>query len=399
MNALYAKAVYGQPEIDAVTRVLHEQPLALMNGPSVAAFEAAIAATFGKAYGAMTNSGSSANTLAVEALLLEPGSEVITPALTFSTTVAPLVRNGLVPVFVDVEEGTYNIDASAIEEAITPQVRAVMVPNLIGNLPDWKAIRDLCDNYDLIAIEDSCDTLGATIDGRPTGRLSDISTTSFYASHIITAAGFGGMVTTDSREMYEQMLLRRGWGRASTLTAESEQAQDRFEVEVDGIEYDAKFEFAEIGHNFLPSELSAAFGLVQLESLDVFARRRHENFASLRALFGEFEEWFVLPAQHPTVQTAWLAFPLTIRDDAPFTRRDLQIHFETAGIQTRVVFTGNILRQSGFRSIQHRRASERFAEADRVMRGGILIGAHHGMGEPELDHIRSAFRSFVESVE
>ena len=395
MRVHYAQAVYGREEIDAATAVLENQPLQLMTGPNVDDFQSRIAALFAKRHGLMVNSGSSANLVAVGALALPSGSEVITPALTFSTTVAPLVQNGLVPAFVDVEPGTYNIDAGRIESMIGPKTRAVMIPNLIGNLPDWVEIRKLADTHDLIVIEDSADTVGAKIDGAPAGRFTDISTTSFYASHVITAAGFGGMVSVNDPDVLRRALLLRGWGRASSALGESEATEDRFGIEVDGIEYDAKFEFPVMGYNFLPSEISAAFGLKQLDRLEEFSQRRIDNFARLMRFFSEYADWFILPRQRPEVRTPWLAFPLTVRSVAPFTRRELQEAFEAADIQTRVIFTGNILRQSGFRDIERRESADGYPHTDDVMRGGILIGCHHGLEAAQLGHIEATFEAFA----
>ena len=191
------RRVYDESEIEAVVRVLRTRRLELINGPAVREFEGLVAALFGKTHGVMTNSGSSANMLAVAALDLAPGSEVITPACTFGTTVAPLVQQHLVPAFVDVELDTFQIDAGKVEEAITPRTRAMMVPNLIGNLGDWPRLRQIADAHGLKVIEDSADTIGSLIAGRPIGALSDISTTSFYASHIITCAGAHSMANED----------------------------------------------------------------------------------------------------------------------------------------------------------------------------------------------------------
>ncbi len=394
-RVLYAEAVYGEEEISAVIDVLRNDSLALMNGKRVKEFEGRVAGLFGKTHGHMVNSGSSANLLAIAMLGLEPGSEVITPALTFSTTVAPLLQYGLIPVFIDVEEGTYNIDAAAIEEMITPKTKAMMIPNLIGNISDWKCLRQLADKYDLILIEDSADTIGYTVDGETTGKFSDITTTSFYASHVVTAGGFGGMVMSNDDKLAERASLLRGWGRLSSLMEESERTEDRFDAEVDGIAYDNKFVFQDLGYNFLPSELGAAFGLVQLDRLPEYAKIRKENFRALTEFFAGYGEWFILPRQSNSVDTPWLAVPLVIKDDAPFTRRDLQEHFEAAGIQTRTVFTGNILRQPGFRDIERREAPGGFPNADRVMRGGFLIGCHQGMGEEDTDYIQATFEGFA----
>lgn len=395
MRVFYAQAVYGQEEIAAVLDVLKQRPLALMTGPSVKAFEGRVAALFGKAIGLMVNSGSSANTLAVASLDLPPGSEVVTPALTFSTTVAPLVQQGLVPAFVDVEPDTFNIDSDQVEAMIRPNTRAVLVPNLIGNLPDWRSLRRIADRHGLRLIEDSADTLGSLYDGKPTGALSDVTTTSFYASHVVTCAGFGGMVCVNDPALARRAILLRGWGRSSSLSAESESIEDRFNTEVDGIPYDSKFVFEGIGYNFLPSEIAAAFGLVQLNRLETYVDRRIRNFNALRRFFQDYQHWFVLPRQRPEVRTAWLAFPLVVREEAPFTRRDLQVHFETQGIQTRTVFTGNILRQPGFRAIPRRESPDGYPNADRVMRGGLLLGCHQGMTEDDVAYVCDRFRAFA----
>lgn len=396
MRVFYGQAVYGEEEIAAVTDVLRNQSLALMTGPKVAEFEGKIADLFGKKFGLMVNSGSSANLLAFAALDLPKGSEVITPALTFATTVSPLLQLGLVPVFCDVEPGSYVVDAKRIETLIGPKTRALMIPNLIGNLPDWVELRRIADRHGLYVIEDSCDTLGATISGRPTGALADISVTSFYASHVVTAAGFGGMVTMNDERLARRATLLRGWGRSSSLMGESESIDARFNAEVDGIPYDSKFIFEGIGYNFLPSEISAAFGLAQLAKLEVFIQQREANFKTLRDFFAKFENWFILPAQRADVRTGWLAFPLIVKPNAPFTRRDLQIHFEKRDIQTRTVFTGNILRQPGFKNIPHRADPDGLPNADRVMQGGILIGCHQGLDAKSLAYVQDSFLALAE---
>jgi CDP-6-deoxy-D-xylo-4-hexulose-3-dehydrase len=394
-RVFYAQAVYGQDEINAVLDVLLNRPLALMTGPSVAAFERRVADLFGKRYGLMVNSGSSANCLAVAALGLPPGSEVITPALTFSTTVAPLVQQGLVPAFVDVEPDTFNIDADQVESMIGPKTRALMVPNLIGNLPNWPALRAIADRHRLKVIEDSADTVGYRRQDAPPGAFSDVATTSFYASHVVTCAGFGGMTMFRDEALARRATLLRGWGRSSSLSKESEAIEDRFGVTVDGIPYDSKFVFEGVGYNFLPSELAAAFGLVQLDRLDGYIETRVRNFAALRDFFLGYEQWFMLPRQCAETRTAWLAFPLIVRDEAPFTRRDVQVHFEGRGIQTRTVFTGNILRQPGFRNIACRESPGGYPNADRVMRGGLLIGCHHGLDDAAIEYIGETFREFA----
>ncbi|PDT46722.1 NarL family transcriptional regulator [Sinorhizobium fredii] len=394
MRVNYGQSVYGEKEIAAVVDVMRTST---QMGRAVRSMEERVAALFAKRHGIMVNSGSSANYLAVEMLRLPQGAEVITPALTFATTVAPIVRAGLVPAFVDAAEATYNIDVEAIERMISPKTRAVMIPSLIGNLPDWDRIRAIADAHGLFVIEDSCDTLGATIKGASTGKRSDVSTTSFYGSHVITAAGNGGMLCVNDDGLARRARLMRSWGRTSSLFVDSESVENRFNVDIDGFSYDAKFVFEALGFNLEPSEMGAAFGLVQLDRLEENIAARERNFAAQLAFFKQYEGWFVLPRQLPESRTGWLAFPLTVRADAPFTRRDMQIFLEGRDIQTRPVFTGNILRQPAMEGVKSRVSHEGYPVADDVMRGGILLACHHGLTPEQLDHIHSSFCEFVDS--
>ncbi len=390
----YAQSIYGREEIDAVVDVLENDSLALMGGRRVLEFEKNVSNLFGKNFGCMVNSGSSANLLALSILGLPPGSEIITPALTFSTTVAPIVQNQLKPVFVDVESNTFLIDYNQIEDKISNLTSGMMVPNLIGNIADWKRLKSIADKHNLILIEDSADTIGYTLCGDNSGKLSDVTTTSFYASHIITGAGFGGMVMVNDRELIDKAALLRGWGRRSSRKSESENINERFLSTVDGVEYDDKFIFDELGYNFLPSEISAAFGHVQLEKLGENIKKREQNFIRLYDYFNSHKDWFILPQQTDYTTTAWLAMPLIVRQEAPFTRRELQIHFEENNIQTRTIFTGNVLRQPGFASLIDKNDTLSFPNADEVMRGGFLIGCHHGLTEEDLNYVFSQFDDF-----
>ncbi len=392
MRIPYACSVHGEAEVEAVVEVLRTST---QMGRRVREFERRVASLFAKGFGVMVNSGTSANYLAVELMGLPPGSEVITPVLTFATTVAPLVRAGLVPSFVDVAPGTYNIDLALIEAALSPSTKAIMVPNLIGNMPDWDVIAEFARAHHLFVIEDSCDTLGATLRGRPTGARAHVSTTSFYGSHVINCAGNGGMVCLNDEDLARKALLLRSWGRSSSLFVDSEKIENRFDVELDGIPYDKKFVFEEIGYNLEPSELGAAFGLVQLERLENNIDLRIAHFEAHCKFFADYEDWFVLPNQQPESQTGWLAFPMTIRESAPFTRQELQNVFEQNSIQTRTVFTGNILRQPGYKHIERVENPDGYPVADAVMRGGFLIGCHQGLDQTAMDYIHRTFLTFA----
>jgi len=314
----YALAVHDEKETSRVVRVLKEHRTNM--GKETAGFEKKVAKLFGKKYGIMVNSGSSANFLAIELLNLPEGSEIITPILTFSTTIAPIVQKGLMPVFIDVEASKYTVNISQIEKLISKKTKAIMIPLLLGNIPDMERLSKITKKYNLFFIEDSCDTLGATFNGQPTGVYSDISTTSFFGSHIITAGGNGGMIMVNNARWRDRAKMLRGWGRSSSIFSESESVAKRFKTKIDGISYDAKFVFDEIGYNFLPNEMGSAFGNAQLDKLEAFRKKREENFKNLLEFFKQYEEFFILPEQDERVKTQWLAFPLTIRRETPFSR-------------------------------------------------------------------------------
>ncbi len=388
----YGMAVHDTEEENAVLEIIKNKKTIM--GDKVKQFENEVSTLFGKELGIMVNSGSSANLLAFEVLDIPENSEIITPILTFATTLSPIIKKGLTPVFVDVEPETYIVNIDQIEESITSKTKALMIPSLLGNVPDMKRLRKITDDNNLIFIEDSADTLGATFDNVPTGKFSDVSTTSFYGSHIITAAGEGGMICCNDKKMDEKCRILRGWGRSSAIN-ESEKIEDRFSIELDSIPYDSKFIFAEMGYNFLPTEISAAFGLVQLKKLNKFAQIRQKNFEILNSFFMN-EKFFKLPKQLPQVKTSWLAFPLTINSDAPFSRIEIVKYLESHGIQTRPVFTGNVLRQPAFKEISYKNMGGEFDVANNIMKNSFLIGCNHGLNDEHLEKIKVTFKSFLD---
>ena len=395
----YAGSVHDEREIEAVLDVLRGGSQALRIGKNVRAFERGVAELFGKGRGIMCNSGSSALYLAVELLGLEPGDEVITSAVTFSTDIAPLVRAGIVPVLVDVEPDTFNIDVGAIESMIGPRTRAILVPNLIGNAPDWDVIREIADRHDLRVIEDSCDALGTTLRGTPTGLRSDISVTSFALSHIITAAGTGGMVCVDDPDLADRCLLLRRWGRRSEVQLFGSQkgSSSRFFSEIDGdLEYDNLFIFDEVGWNFEPSELSAAFGVVQLEKLPDNLARRKRNFDRLVDGFSKRPDVFSLPRTTEGVDTAWHMFPVMIRPASGIRRSEFQEHMERNGIDTRMVWTGNVTRQPAFASVEWRLPEGGLPNSDRVMAQGLVLPSNQGLDDDDVDYIWTTAEAFLQ---
>ncbi len=393
----YAGSVHDEREVAAVCEVLAGGPQALRIGKNVREFERRIADLFGKRRGIMCNSGSSALYLAVELLDLDPGDEVVTSAVTFSTDLAPLVRAGLTPAFVDVEPDTYNVDVAGIAEMIGPRTKAILVPNLIGNAPDWDAIRQLADEHGLAVVEDSCDALGTTLRGTPTGTRSDISVTSFALSHIITAAGTGGMLCLDDPDLVDRCLSLRRWGRRSEvqLFGSAKGAGNRFFSSLDdGLEYDNLFIFDEAGWNFEPSELSAAFGLVQLDKLKLNLETRKRNFTRLHEYFSRRSDVFALPRTTPGLETAWHMFPVRIRPDSGILRSEFQQHMERHGIDTRMVWTGNATRQPAFAKVNYRVPSGGLPRADEVMEQGLVLPSNHGLDDDDVDYIWETAEGF-----
>ena len=343
----------------------------------------------------MVNSGSSALLLALSSIDIPKGSNIITPVLTFSTTVSSIIQNGYLPNFVDSKNQTFCIDEEKIEKSINKNTKCILVPNLLGNIPDWKIINKISKKYNLIVIEDSADALGSKIDNKSTGKFTDISITSFYGSHIINCAGNGGMVCFNNKKYYEKAKLLRSWGRSSSLYDEkSEKIENRFNVKVDGITYDKKFIFSEIGYNFEPSEIGAAFGLVQLEKLSDNTKKRSNNFIKHSNFFKKFNNFFEIPVQLSRVKTGWLAFPLTIKNNSFFNRTDLQIYLEKKNIQTRVCFTGNILKQPGFKNIKCIKKNN-YPNANNVMKNTLLIAYHHGLSNNQIKYIHENIKLFL----
>ncbi len=388
----YGSTVHGEEEIDAVVNVLKTTTQMSKN---VREFESKVAAKYSKDYAIMVNSGSSALYLSVEALNLPKGSEVITPALTFGTTVASIVNNGLVPVFVDVKPDTYCIDETQIEAKINNNTSAIVAPDLMGNICEWPYIRDLADKHNLKILVDSADTIGATYDGISTGSFADVVITSFYGSHIINGAGNGGMIATSDKKLAEKCSLLRSWGRSSSLFVESEAIENRFNIDLEGIQYDAKFVFEELGYQLEPSEISAAFALIQFEKLDENMELRNKHFESHLDFLSKYNEFFSLPKQNPKAFTCWLAFPMIVNEDAPFNRTDMQIFLEKRNIQTRVVFTGNVLRQPMMKNVKYVGNPDDFPNADRVMKQGILLACHHGLTNEMMNHLYESIDLFI----
>ncbi len=398
MKIYYGKAVYDKKEIQASLKVLKNKSLTLIDGPAVKNLENKISKLFGKKYGLMVNSGSSANLLALASLNLKKGSEIVTTTLTFSTTVAPIYQLGLIPHFIDVDKNTFVANLDQIKKAINKKTKAIMIPNLLGNVPDWKKIFLFAKKNKLKIIEDSADTIGYKLNKKNLGNYSDITTNSMYASHIITGAGFGGMVCFNDKKIYDKAKLLRGWGRSSAVFNESEGIKKRFSIKVDGIPYDGKYIFHDVGYNFLPSEISAAFALEQLKKLPKNIKNRVSNFENLKSFFSRFPDLFELPIQLKNLVTPWLAYPVIIKSTSNINRQKLQIFLEKKGIQTRTIFTGNILRQPIMKKRKYKKVKSAEINSNNIMKNGILIGCHHGLKNKDLEYIKKNFLNFIKNL-
>tara|TARA_B100000989_G_scaffold298739_1_gene289521 strand:+ start:2865 stop:4070 length:1206 start_codon:yes stop_codon:yes gene_type:complete len=393
MKISYGKNVYGKQEINAVIKKLKKTT---QMGNAVKEFEKKISKYFSKKYGLLVNSGSSAIILATKLINLKEGDEVITPSLNFGTAVSAIILTGAKPVFVDIKIDSLQIDIKKIERKISKKTKALLIPNLIGNIPDWKNIRKIANKYKLKVIEDSADTLGAKINKRPTGIYSDISITSFYGSHIISCAGNGGMILLNNKADYEKAKVLRSWGRMSSILKNSENIRERLKIKLRGYNYDKKFVFSEIGYNFEPSEIGASFGLVQLKKFKRFNKIRNLNFLSHFNFFKKLSDYFIIPEIQKNVSTNFLAYPVIIKKNFFFNKKSLQIYLENNGIQTRPIFSGNILRHPAFAYLaKSKKEVNEFIQSDYIMSNGILIGCHQGLNKTNISYIHRIFNNFL----
>ncbi len=394
----YAGRVYGAKElICAVDAVLD---FGLTAGPYAARFERELKGYFKSPGFLLVNSGSSANLLMVATLLskqvegcLKEGDEVITPAVTFPTTLTPIVQNGLVPVFVDCEVGTYNMNPRLVEEAIGPRTRAILAPHTLGNPCDLDRLARLCRDKGLYLLEDSCDALGATYDGRPVGSFGDMASLSFYPAHHITMGEGGGVVINNPR-LVRTALSIRDWGRDCWCEpGANNTCGRRFEWQLGDLPYgyDHKYIYSNLGYNLKVTDLQAAIGLVQWERALGFIKARRENFAYYYRALKPLEEHLILPKADPKADPSWFGFPITVRDHVE--RNELVRHLEEVNIETRLVFGGNILKQPGFRGIRHRVVGE-LTETDRIMEKTFFIGVYPGLNEEMREFVVERFMSF-----
>ena len=367
-------------------------------------FERGLARYVGVRSAVFVNSGSSANLVALSALTspklgkkaLKPGDEVITVAAGFPTTVNPIIQNGLVPVFVDVELGTYDAVIDQVKEAISPKTRAIMMAHTLGNPFDVAQIKSICQEHDLWLVEDSCDALGSTYDDKRTGSFGDTATVSFYPAHHITT-GEGGAVFVNKPLIKKQVESFRDWGRdCYCATGHDNTCHKRFEWQLGNLPkgYDHKYIYSHIGYNLKATDMQAALGLSQLKKLDRFVSARKQNFATLGRLLGDIPD-FIMPEATANSDPSWFGFPLTIRPDSSLDRTELLRHLDKHKIGTRLLFAGNLLKQPAYMNIEHRVIGD-LKNSDLVMTNTFWLGVYPGLTSEMLEYVSDVIHEFVE---
>jgi CDP-6-deoxy-D-xylo-4-hexulose-3-dehydrase len=376
----------------------------LTAGRFAAEFEREFAAVMGLRHCLLVNSGSSANLLALTALTspelgerrLRPGDEVITTAAGFPTTVNPIVQNGLVPVFLDAQLPTYNIDCSRLEEAVGPRTKAIMVAHALGNPFDLGRVREVADRHGLWLVEDCCDAVGARYDGAGVGTFGELATVSFYPAHHLTM-GEGGAVLTKKPLLKKLVESLRDWGRDCWCApGVADTCGKRFDWTLGELPagYDHKYVYSRVGYNLKLTDMQAAVGTAQLGKLEGFVAKRRENYRRLRELLEPLEDSLLLPEPTPGSEPSWFGFPLTLRDSAPLERRGLLLGLEAAGIATRLFFAGNLTRQPAYRDVKLRIVGE-LETADRIMRRSFWLGIYPALGEAQLQHVAGTLHALL----
>ncbi len=400
----YAGRVYDEQEmIAAVSNMLD---FWLTAGPAANTFEKEFAKYLGVKYSLIVNSGSSANLLAMSCLTspsledkLVPGDEVITVAAAFPTTVAPIVLCGLVPVYVDIELGTYNLDVSKLPAAISSKTRAIFVAHTLGNPFNLDAVLSFAEEHNLYVIEDNCDALGSTWNGKLTGTFGDVGTVSFFPAHHITA-GEGGAVFTSNSRLYRALQSLRGWGRDCWCEpGVSNTCGKRFGWSFEGLPsgYDHKNIYTHVGYNLKPLDVQAAILIEQLKKLPDFIDARRRNFQSINEAFKRYEDKFILPQHLPQAEPSWFGYLVTVKSDAGFTRDEIVRHFEAAKIETRPLFAGNLVRHPAYSSVPHRVVGN-LENSDYVMNNTFWVGVYSGLTDDKINYIRRTLDDFMENI-
>ncbi len=377
----------------------------LTTGRYVEQFEEAFADFCGVEYAILVNSGSSASLLAIACLTsrelgerrLRPGDEVITVAAAFPTTVNPILQNQLVPVFVDVTIPTYNVDVSMLEAALSKRTKAIMLAHTLGNPFDLEAVTAFARDHNLWLVEDCCDAVGATYDGKPVGTFGDLATVSFYPAHHITM-GEGGCVLTNDALLKQLVVSFRDWGRDCWCKPGNDNTcGKRFDQQFGDLPhgYDHKYVYSHIGYNLKATDMQAAVGCAQIKKLAQFMEIRARNFRILHDGLKHLEDYFVLPQATSRSEPSWFGFPLGVRPEAPFSRDQIVKHFESHKISTRLLFGSNLLKQPAYESTVCRTIGD-LPCSDFIMDRVFWIGVYPGISEEMLDYILDTFKTFCE---
>jgi CDP-6-deoxy-D-xylo-4-hexulose-3-dehydrase len=393
--------VIGAPELEALTDASLDGWLT--EGRFAREFSQAFASVAGRSQALLVGSGSQANLLAVAATTshlherpLGPGDEVITPALGFSTTVGPLYQYGLVPVYVDVEIDTFNPALESIEAAIGDRTRAILIAHCLGNPFDVEGVARLCEEHDLILIEDCCDALGSTYAGRPVGTSGQAATFSFYPAHHMTT-GEGGAVTADDPTWLRALGSLREWGRDCWCPpGVNDACGRRFEGRFGELPagFDHKYVFSHVGFNFKVTDMQASLGMAQLERLEGFGQARRRNFARLSEALAPHAEHLILPRALPAADPSWFGYPFTLRHGSSDERRELQRFLLERKIDNRLMLGGNLTRQPGFLGREHR-VPQPLPNSDRVMDASLWVGCYPGLTDEMVDWIAESVQAFL----
>jgi dTDP-4-amino-4,6-dideoxygalactose transaminase len=401
----YAGPVFDEKEICSIIDVLLDGWFGV--GKKGTEFESMLAEYIGQKDGVVVNSGSSANLLALGVLKsnhaenpLQDGDELMSALCGFPTSMNTIMQNNLVPVFVDIELGNYNLDVQKIEEAITEKTKAIFVVHTLGNPADMKAIGDLAKKYKLYVIEDCADALGAKVYNQKVGSFGELSTFSFYAAHHITM-GEGGAVLSSNEQLLRGVRSLRDWGRDCYCSGKVSLSQKgacskRFAKWLPGIDevFDHKYVYSEIGYNLKPLELQCAMGIQQMLKLDDFVKIRNTTFDKYFQFFKQYEEFFILPTWLEDAQPSWFVFPLTIRGTAPFKRHEISSYLESKKIQNRPLFVGNLLDHPAYKDIKYRGVGP-FTNSNIVARDSFFVGLYPGIKDKEFLYIIEAFTDFL----
>ncbi len=398
----YAGRVYDEKEMQAAVEASLD--FWLTTGKYAQEFEKRLAEFLGVKYCLLTNSGSSANLLAIASLTspllkerrLKPGDEVITTACGFPTTLNPIIQNNLIPVFIDVEIGTYNIDVAKIERSISKKTKAIFIPHTLGNPADIDRILEIARKYKLWFCEDNCDSLGSVYKGSRTGSFGDISTCSFYPAHMITTGEGGAILTSDS--LLRRIIVSfRDWGRDCCCgSGQNNACGSRFSGQYGTLPrgYDHKYVYSHIGYNLKMTDIQAAIGLEQLKKLDGFCRARRSNFKVWMNRFKKYEDYFFLPEATEGAEPVWFVFPVTVKSEVGFTRTELTDYLNENRIETRNLFGGNLLRQPAYMNITHRKIDD-LANTDRIMQDTFFLGIFPGIGSEQMEHAMAIIEKFM----